>query len=175
MLNFRIVSSSILIGGVVKFGKLLLCVRCPAIWLLAVAIPPYISDPQMQNSTTFRIVSIEPTQPLKQVVNQTAGRYSLEANFAPTRQFNAPICGVEYHVQEFSLSFKTGDVRTAFGLRKLSQRNRIACPTSDGRRLRRSTLKLPALRRISDPLCRVSVFSRLTVSRRRTRTPAANG
>ena len=70
----------------------------------------------MQNSSTFRIVSIEPTQAIKAVVNQAADRFSLEANFGAAGQFNAPVCGVEYHAQEFNLSSKDVELRSELAI-----------------------------------------------------------
>ena len=66
----------------------------------------------MQDSATFRIVSIEPTQTIEEVVNQAADQFSLEANFGVAEQFNAPVCGVEYNAQEFNLSSKDAELRS---------------------------------------------------------------
>ena len=66
----------------------------------------------MQTSTAFRIVSIEPTQSIKDIITQAADRFSLEAIFGAAGQFNAPVCGVEYHAQEFNLSSKDVELRS---------------------------------------------------------------
>ena len=70
----------------------------------------------MQNSTAFQIVSIEPTQPLVQVVNQTDERHALEVNSGDSRQFNAPVCGIEYHVQEVHLFGKEDGTDTMLAI-----------------------------------------------------------
>lgn len=69
----------------------------------------------MQSSTAFQIVSIEPTQTLEDVVIQAAQRHKLSANFDDSRVFNAPVCGIEYHIQEIELTGgdNSGDVRGA--------------------------------------------------------------
>ena len=75
----------------------------------------------MQVSAAYQIVSIEPTQPLQHVIDQVADRHALQANFGATRQFNAPVCGIEYHIQEFFLADKDGGMSTAHTIEKCLQ------------------------------------------------------
>lgn len=58
----------------------------------------------MLSSTAFQIVSIEPTKSLVPVVNQAAKRHALSVDFGDSKMFNAPMCGIEYHVQQINLS-----------------------------------------------------------------------
>lgn len=69
----------------------------------------------MKNATAFQIISIEPTQAVVQIVNQTAEKYDLDVNLEHPRQFNAPVCGINYHAQEVCLcgKIKSRDTRLA--------------------------------------------------------------
>ena len=58
----------------------------------------------MLTSTSFQIISIEPTLPFTEVVNAAAERHCLSANFEASKTFHAPVCGIQYHVQEVNLS-----------------------------------------------------------------------
>ena len=72
-------------------------------------LDPYLAI-SMPSPTAFQIVSIEPTQSFKEIVNAAAGKYCLSADFDDSRMFNAPVCGIQYHVQRIQLSDCSGSL-----------------------------------------------------------------